>query len=598
MNNNIKNKDLPRIIWIFWHEGWKKAPLIAKKCLDSWRMHNPTWTIYPLDQNSIANFIDLHTLIPGIENKEIPWEAKSDIIRVALLAKYGGIWVDSTLYCNQPLDNWIYEASSSGFFAFSKPGGGRMLSSWFLCSYRSSLIIDLWLQKALEYWNSRTSRHDYFWFHGLFEEVYNSNKLFKKHWDKVKFVSAELPHYFFPYQENFEKLLTHEEQNIIDHPPTPVFKLTHKYDFSKILEKSVLTYLLSSTDFQQNIIRKMLSSFKRKPIKNDISIHRKMQILVCWYGSFGHGTIGDLFSAQVITNFLQQNDYNFHQCSFKDFFGIVGKNVDLEKCNSDNYDVFIFVCGPIMKEHPNLGDLFLKFKNCITIGIGVSLFEKNHFNFFNPFDHYFAREGGECNYDDVALLAPKYPKTISKRKNNELIIGVSLRGKQAEYGIENCLDELADSSILKAAQTIAENNKGRVIFIENHLIRAKMEPDKIDAAYAQCDLVITTRLHGSMISLKHSVPFIAIDQIKGGAKLWNILGDKKWPYVYKIEDIDGYEQIIEIANKILNSDFYNQFQDFKSECQDGARNTLITFDKCLKSLLQMNSGEAGATGLK
>ena len=41
-------------------------------------------------------------------------QAKSDIIRVELLSAYGGIWVDATVYCNEPFSNWLSELGIGG----------------------------------------------------------------------------------------------------------------------------------------------------------------------------------------------------------------------------------------------------------------------------------------------------------------------------------------------------------------------------------------------------------------------------------------------------------------------------------------------------
>ena len=48
----------------------------------------------------------------------IPPAAESDLLRLYLLNKYGGVWVDSTNLCRRPLNDWLPSAASQGFFAF------------------------------------------------------------------------------------------------------------------------------------------------------------------------------------------------------------------------------------------------------------------------------------------------------------------------------------------------------------------------------------------------------------------------------------------------------------------------------------------------
>ena len=115
-------KDLTKTVWIYWHQGWEQAPNVVKKCLSTWISLNPSWNVENISQYNLSNFIDLEREIPEIGTKEITLASKSDIIRIALLWKYGGIWVDSTLFCRIPLDNWVGRYSDYDFFAFSKPG--------------------------------------------------------------------------------------------------------------------------------------------------------------------------------------------------------------------------------------------------------------------------------------------------------------------------------------------------------------------------------------------------------------------------------------------------------------------------------------------
>ena len=43
--------------------------------------------------------------------------------------------------------------------------------------------------------------------------------------------------------------------------------------------------------------------------------------------------------------------------------------------------------------------------------------------------------------------------------------------------------------------------------------------EEVESLIARMDVVLTTRLHGLVLALKHGVPVVAIDPIAGGAKL-------------------------------------------------------------------------------
>jgi len=122
--------DVPKKIWIFWEQGFDKAPQVCKICLDSWISKNKYWEINVLDKNKLKEFIDVEEINKNFYEIQ-PIQTRSDLIRTLLLKKYGGVWVDSTLYCFQPLDAWLPKAmNNQKFFTFTYPN--KHIASWFL----------------------------------------------------------------------------------------------------------------------------------------------------------------------------------------------------------------------------------------------------------------------------------------------------------------------------------------------------------------------------------------------------------------------------------------------------------------------------------
>lgn len=229
-------------IYILWYQGFTNAPMVVKKCVQSWILHNPNWKIIKLDETNIEEYIHLDDYIDR-KNKNISLAHLSDIIRIALLDKYGGIWVDSTTFCRIPLNNWINKCTENGFFAFEKPGPDRLLSNWFLYSEPNHYITKTWLNEIINYWKINTKVHTYFAHHYLFGNLYNSDAEFKKLWDKTTKINASGPHLLVG---KFLKPLDNNVKKHIDKKIIPLYKLTYKYDQVKYNENTNLAYLLST----------------------------------------------------------------------------------------------------------------------------------------------------------------------------------------------------------------------------------------------------------------------------------------------------------------------------------------------------------------
>ncbi len=96
---------VPRKIWIYWHQGMSEAPFVVRKCIESWVKENPGWEVNFLDKDNLGEYVVLNLREEKLVNLPLPHQ--SDLVRLQLLSKYGGVWADATTLCMRPLDDWI-----------------------------------------------------------------------------------------------------------------------------------------------------------------------------------------------------------------------------------------------------------------------------------------------------------------------------------------------------------------------------------------------------------------------------------------------------------------------------------------------------------
>ncbi len=275
---------------MYWHQGWDSAPAIVKHCAGAWQKHNPTWDIDLLDATTIGDKVKLPKTL---ETLSLPLPALSDIIRICLLKKYGGVWADATLWCARPLDDWIEAVCrNSGFFAYDKPGPDRPISSWFLAAKKQSRIIDLWhssvcrllaktqahhrfkwildnrgknrLFKLLGYlcmsylaqryreddllvaWSDDPEDGNYFWFHYLFRRLLEEDREFHQLWAATPKISADGPQLL--RREGLMKPATKRTDDLIKNNVANMHKLTRRLTFPENISGTVLDSLYRSAD--------------------------------------------------------------------------------------------------------------------------------------------------------------------------------------------------------------------------------------------------------------------------------------------------------------------------------------------------------------
>lgn len=230
---------MSKIIWSIWFQGRQSAPFVVRECLESWERKNPGWELRCLDASTVLEYIPLDDFI-DLNKRVITFASLSDIIRILLLREYGGVWVDATVYCNQPLDDWLTQSMTGGFFAFSSPASDRPLSSWFLSAVPGNQLVLRWCASTLRYWRGRTRADHYFWFHYLFRDLCEDDGSFAAAWGSVKKISALGPHSLQAAG------LCRPENDVADDIDwlAPVFKLTHRIEQERVLPGTLLHGLL------------------------------------------------------------------------------------------------------------------------------------------------------------------------------------------------------------------------------------------------------------------------------------------------------------------------------------------------------------------
>ena len=98
------NHEHPKVIWWCWLQGLAAAPPIVKACYNSlvhgewFKVHG--FTVKVIDAKNWREYVELPEYIVGKwEKGRIPAAMFSDLLRVELLIKYGGTWIDSTVLC-------------------------------------------------------------------------------------------------------------------------------------------------------------------------------------------------------------------------------------------------------------------------------------------------------------------------------------------------------------------------------------------------------------------------------------------------------------------------------------------------------------------
>ena len=89
-------------IWVYWGQGESEMPLLVKSCFNQLCSFHDNVVL--ITNENIKNYIEIpSTISKKLYEGKIGWANYSDIIRNTLLAKYGGLWLDSTVWITAKL---------------------------------------------------------------------------------------------------------------------------------------------------------------------------------------------------------------------------------------------------------------------------------------------------------------------------------------------------------------------------------------------------------------------------------------------------------------------------------------------------------------
>ena len=97
-------------IWVLWWQGEEKAPDIVKACIQSIRKNANGHEVIILSKENYQSYVTLPDKIIKKHDAGIIGHAfYSDMIRLDLLANYGGLWIDATVFISQPIPEDLFQ---------------------------------------------------------------------------------------------------------------------------------------------------------------------------------------------------------------------------------------------------------------------------------------------------------------------------------------------------------------------------------------------------------------------------------------------------------------------------------------------------------
>ncbi len=168
-------------IWFCWLQGMENAPELVKVCLESLRA-SIREDIIVLNAQNYTDYVTLPEYVTRKYKKGIiPPALFSDMLRLELLIRYGGTWIDSTVWtspkvgvkdskCGQAWQK-IQESELFIYRYFNREGRVEGMSNWFIHAEAGNALLKDVRDMLYAYWHDYNCTVEYYIFHLFFSHV-------------------------------------------------------------------------------------------------------------------------------------------------------------------------------------------------------------------------------------------------------------------------------------------------------------------------------------------------------------------------------------------------------------------------------------------
>jgi hypothetical protein len=228
-------------VWVCWLQGEENMPLIVKMCYRSLLKNSNGHKINLITFDNYRTFVDIPDYIIEKHMKNIIHNIQlSDIIRVFLLSKYGGLWIDATYYVSGKLptfDGLSFWTPKWNNGCKKGLASALYLESLLYCNYPNNILMCFLKDIFVDYWKNENKLIDYLLLSASIECAYNNIERIKNLIDAVPLEKRG-------YYDLYYLMNLHYNENEYESLCGDIrfHKLTYKENFKKYTKSGELTF--------------------------------------------------------------------------------------------------------------------------------------------------------------------------------------------------------------------------------------------------------------------------------------------------------------------------------------------------------------------
>lgn len=240
INNKVpirKNIKKNNVIWTGWLQGLSKSPEIVKMGFNNIKSKSNGHKVIFIDENNFREYIPdfSERIFSQYRKGKILPAHFMDMVRVKLIVRYGGIWIDPTVFLTKKINNAIFEESFSSYRTVPGEWHSNPADSLWCTFYMGGEANDPFFSLTDDmlnnYWENNQKHIDYFLLDYVMKYIYLRNDDIRKIVDKNEISNISAFSLNPLLKENFNSEVSNEINKKLKNGK--LFKLSYKEKYDK-----------------------------------------------------------------------------------------------------------------------------------------------------------------------------------------------------------------------------------------------------------------------------------------------------------------------------------------------------------------------------
>lgn len=220
-------------IWVCWWTGINTAPELVQRCVESIYRNAGDHPVHFITRDNYSQYLEIPDyLLNKLESKAICIANFTDYLRFSLLEQYGGLWLDATIFCTDPIPRDFFSMP-----LFSCKGGldtGAFISKYRWTSFcfggfKGHLLFKFFRDAFELYWHEHDVAIDYLFVDYVINLGYENIIAIKQNLDAIPINNLARD----DLQAAMGAALPAESLETVLQPDTALYKLSWRESYSE-----------------------------------------------------------------------------------------------------------------------------------------------------------------------------------------------------------------------------------------------------------------------------------------------------------------------------------------------------------------------------